>query len=69
LQREYLDIKDRLLRGYNQRWAYVTVAATVTKGLVPYGKDEAETDEMIQKIIAQVYPRIVMDVPGRGAGG
>ena len=68
-EREYIDMKDRLLHGYNQRWAYVTVAATVTKGLVPFGKDEAETDTMIQKIIAQVYPQIVMDIPKQAPGG
>jgi len=60
-RREYIDMKDRLLHGYNQRWAYVTVAATVTKNLVPFGRDEAQTDAMIQKIIAQVFPLIVTD--------
>lgn len=54
LQREYIDMKDRLLHGYNQRWAYVTVAAQITK-------NEAQTDEMLQKIIEQVYPLIVLD--------
>jgi hypothetical protein len=36
----------------------------VTKGLEPYGKDEAHTDDMIKKVITDVYPRIVT-----GAGG
>jgi len=58
-QREYIDMKDRLLHGYNQRWAYVTVAATVTKDLMPFGRDEAQTDAMVRKIITQVYPQIV----------
>jgi len=58
-ERERIDLMDRLLRGYNQRWAFVTVAATVTKNLEPYGKDDAQTDEMLQKIIEQVYPLIV----------
>jgi len=58
-QREFIDMKDRLLHGYNQRWAFVTVAAEIANG-----RDEAQTDEMIQGIIARVYPRIVMDVPG-----
>jgi len=62
-EREYIDMKDRLVHGYNQRWAYVTVAATVMKGLVKdgAGKDEGQTDAMIQKVIAQVYPLIVTD--------
>jgi EpsI family protein len=65
IRREYIDMKDRLLHGYNQRWAYVTVAATITKGLTPDGRDEAQTDAMIQDLIQRVYPKIVTDV---GAG-
>lgn len=71
-QREYIDLKDRLLHGYNQRWAYVTVASTVTKNttpdgrveeLIPEGKDAAETDAMVQKMIEKVYPLIVPPTP------
>ena len=65
IRREYVDMRDRLLYGYNQRWAYVTVAATITKGLTPDGRDEAQTDAMIQDLIKQVYPKIVTNV---GAG-
>jgi len=60
-EREFIDMKDRLLHGYNQRWAYVTVAATVMKGLEPFGKDDAQTDEMLQRMISEVYPQIVTD--------
>jgi EpsI family protein len=66
IRREYVDMRDRLLYGYNQRWAYVTVAATITKGLTPDGRDEAQTDAMIQDLIKQVYPKIVTDV-GHGS--
>ena len=52
--REYIDMKDRLLHGYNQRWAYVTVAANVLPG-----RGEEGTDRVIQDLIARVYPRIV----------
>ena len=65
IEREYIDMKDRLLHGYNQRWAYVTVASPITKGLVPDGRDEQQTDAMIQDLIRRVYPRIVTSV---GAG-
>jgi hypothetical protein len=65
IEREFIDIKDRLLHGYNQRWAYVTVAATITKGLEPNGKDEEQTDQLLRNVITQVYPRIVTGV---GAG-
>jgi EpsI family protein len=60
-EREYIDMKDRLLHGYNQRWAYITVASNVTKGLpgVEGGKDEAQTDAMLQEIIERVFPLIV----------
>lgn len=61
-QREFIDMKDRLLHGYNQRWAYVTVAATISGG-----RDEAQTDAMIQELIERVYPKIVKDIPGQGA--
>ncbi len=61
-EREYIDMKDRLLHGYNQRWAYVTVAATITKGLEPNGRDEEQTDQLLRNVIAQVYPRIVTGV-------
>ena len=64
-ERERIDLKDRLFHGYNQRWAFVTVASTVTKNLEPFGKDEAETDTMLQKMIAQVFPLIV----GKAGGG
>ena len=69
-RREYLDLKDRLLHGYNQRWAYVTVAATVTKKLAPFGRDgEAQTDKMVQTIITQVYPRHCYQSRDRPAAG
>jgi hypothetical protein len=52
-EREYIDIKDRLLHGYNQRWAYVTVAANVDE------RNQGRTDEIIEDLIARVYPQIV----------
>lgn len=58
LQRTMYDIRDRLLKGYNQRWAYVTVAATVTQGLQPFGHSEAETDAEIQRFISELLPRL-----------
>src|SRR3954447_3527048 len=33
LERTYIDIRDRILYGYNQRWAYITIASTVTEGI------------------------------------
>ena len=56
--RTMLDLRDRTLRGYDQRWAYVTVAATVTKGLAKPGRSEAETAAMIEHFIAQLAPKL-----------
>jgi EpsI family protein len=58
-QRTYIDIRDRIFHGYNQRWAYVTVAATVTDNLTKYGKTAAQTDELLQDFIVQLFPKIV----------
>ncbi len=56
LTRTLTDITDRLLHGYNQRWAYFTVAATITKATKRNGLTEAETDALIQDFIARVVP-------------
>lgn len=54
--RTRIDITDRLLHGYNQRWAYFTVAATITKGLKQFGRSEEETSALIEDFIRQVVP-------------
>ncbi len=59
LQRAAMDIHDRVFRGYNQRWAYVTVASNITEGLTRFGRSEVETDQMIQSFIADLFPTIV----------
>ncbi|MCE9611756.1 MAG: EpsI family protein [Chthoniobacter sp.] len=51
-----IDKCDRLFRGYNQRWAYFTVAATITQGLKPNGRSEAETAAMIEDFIKGLVP-------------
>jgi EpsI family protein len=43
LERTLLDMRDRLLYGYDQRWAYVTVAATVTQGWAKPNRSEPDT--------------------------
>ena len=59
IDRAAIDIKDRLIKGYNQRWAYVTVASTVTDNLTKFGRSEAETDQMMQSFIRKLLPAIV----------
>jgi EpsI family protein len=58
LERTFLDIQDRILKGYNQRWAYVTVASTITKGLMPFGLSEEQTGKMIEEFIREIFPQI-----------
>ncbi len=53
-----LDLRDRILHGYNQRWAYVTVAATVTKGLGNPQRSKPETAAMIEEFIHQLVPKL-----------
>ncbi len=40
LKRGWIDIRDRVLKGENQQWAYVTVVSNITKGLQPLGRSE-----------------------------
>lgn len=56
LRRTFIDIRDRLLKGVNQRWAYVTVASIVTKGLVPFGRSQSETDAEVRQFIVDLTP-------------
>lgn len=58
LERTILDIQDRVFKGYNQRWAYIMVAADVTEGLIPYGRSENQTDEFLQEFIGRLFPQI-----------
>lgn len=60
-ERTYIDIRDRILKGQNQRWAYITVAATITGSYHPQGKTEEQTDELIQAFIKDLFPRITKD--------
>jgi hypothetical protein len=62
-QRTYIDIRDRILYGYNQRWAYITVASTITQNLTPFGRSEKETDAMIQQFIEELFPQIIATRP------
>jgi EpsI family protein len=58
LQRTFLDMRDRVLKGYNQRWAYITVAADVTEGIFQNGRSEKETDNIIQNFVRDLFPKI-----------
>ena len=55
--RTFIDAKDRVLHGENQRWAYVTVSSFVTDNIEPGGRSEAETEKMIEGLIGEIVPR------------
>ena len=63
LKRTIFDIRDRLLYGQNQRWAYVTVAATVTEGFSKYGRSEAATAKMVEEFIPRLWPKFQLVAP------
>ena len=54
LQRTFIDMKDRLVRGMDQRWAYVSVSMWF--GRIPWIEDEvseAEADEKIRNFLTE----------------
>lgn len=58
ITRTMIDVHDRILHGYNQRWAYVTVAGTVTKGIARPERSEPETAAMIEKFVKELAPKL-----------
>ena len=58
LTRTGIDLRDRIMRGFNQRWAYVTVAANVTQGIVRPERTEEQTAQMVEDFIRQLAPRL-----------
>ncbi len=56
LRRSYLDVRDRVLYGYNQRWAYITIAANIPPGELRFG--EQDTDAMLKDFIQELLPEI-----------
>lgn len=57
-EREFLDMRDGILKGYNQRWAYVTVMADITEGIKMGGLTEKETDKLVQGLISKIVPAV-----------
>jgi len=55
-RRTYLDMRGRLLGGYNQRWSYFLISTSITSGLPdPLARDEARTEEEMREIAAEIY--------------
>lgn len=60
-RRIWLDVKDWLLHGYNQRWAYVTVAAQLPQGTEPDVRAQRQVDDWMKDFIKQLLPKIQKD--------
>lgn len=58
LERTGLDLRDRILHGYSQRWAYVTVAANITKGWMRPERTAEEATAIVEKFIAELAPKL-----------
>ncbi len=58
LTRTGIDMRDRILRGFNQRWAYVTVAANVSEGIRKPERSEEQTSEMLENFMKELVPRL-----------
>jgi EpsI family protein len=56
LTRTGFDLRDRLLHGYNQRWAYVTVTANVSEHLWRPERSEDETSAILEDFIQKLVP-------------
>jgi hypothetical protein len=61
IARTWLDMKDRLLHGYNQRWAYITVAAQLPPGAESDPKTQKVIDGWMKDFIKQLAPKIQKD--------
>jgi len=59
--RTWLDMKDRLIHGYNQRWAYVTVAAQWPPGAEQDPRAQRVIDDWMKDFIKQLVPKIQKD--------
>jgi EpsI family protein len=63
IERTWIDIRDRVLKGYNQQWAYVSVLAWISKDYQVFGRDEKQTDKLIQSFIKDLEPDLRVPVP------
>jgi len=57
--RVFLSSFDRITKNINHRWAYVIVMSIVTEGLVPNGKNEMQTVEMLKQFTGQIAPTFI----------
>lgn len=59
--RALIDIRGRLLGGYDQRWAYFNISTGVTEGLDDlWARDEEATDKVLEKFCKKIYQECVV---------
>lgn len=61
MTRTLYDIRDRLMKGYNQRWAYITVASHLAPRIDGTMLSDADRDLMLQDFISRLAPIIHRD--------
>ena len=66
-ERTWIDIRDRVLKGRNQQWAYVTIGSVITKDFKVFGTDEKQTDDLIRTFISNLIPQL--EKPSAASGG
>lgn len=56
-ERNFSDMKDRLLGGYTQEWAYFSVNSSITKtkDFDVLGRSENETDQLLRSFVKRIY--------------
>jgi len=59
--RTWMDMRDRLIHGYNQRWAYITVSAQLPLGAERDPQTQRLIDDWMKDFIQQLAPKIQKD--------
>lgn len=70
-ERTFLDMKDRLVGGYDQQWAYILLGSTISEPLVtagvlpndpvyPRGRSEAQTDALLEQITQAIAKDVIL---------
>jgi EpsI family protein len=58
LVRTEIDLRDRILHGYNQRWAYVTVSADMGRRFARTARSEQETGQLLDEFVQHLLPEL-----------
>lgn len=58
LMRTGIDLRDRILHGYSQRWAYVTITANVAGAFTSQPRTEEQTSAFLERFIQELGPNL-----------